>query len=337
MSGPIYDLVVPYLRGKIKSSGPDDIGAPCPFHEDSNPSFAINIKNGLWICHGCGLSGGLATFLKYAGLSRDRIDSILEPLRADLERHNERLRRKENYRFRTSDPFLSDIILPETILGTFDFKPLDLVENGFSPKVLRRMEVGYDKSKDRITFPIRDAYGNLVGISGRAAGDSNLRYKVYQGSDKGLVGDFGKYFDEQFPKYRIKNRLFLWNAHTIYPKALHSVDLNLIIVEGYKACIWLVQNGWPDTVALMGRSITGAQHDLIHRMTDTVTLFLDNDKPGREATKKVGSWLSRTLRVYVCQPDHKVFKQPDYLSRYGIRKVMENRMRYEKWLRSQRT
>ena len=333
-SGPIYDLVIPYLRGKIRSSGPSNIMASCPFHTDNKPSFAININTGQWICHGCGLSGGLPTFLSNAGLSRDRIDSVLDPIRIELKEHQEQLKRKERYRFRSGNPFISDVILPETILGTYDFKPLDLVEDGFDPKLLRKMEVGYDRSKDRITFPIRDAYGNLVGISGRTVKGESPRYKVYQGGNKKLVGDFGKYFDEQFPNYRIKNHQFLWNAHTVYPRALHSVNLDLIIVEGYKACIWVVQHGWADTVALMGKSITKTQHDLIHRMTDTVTLFLDNDKPGRAATKQVGRWLSKTLCVYVCQPDHPVFKQPDYLSGYGIRKVMENRVRYEKWLRS---
>jgi len=336
-TGPIFDLVSPHLSGNIKSSGHNNIMARCPFHDDSKPSFAINTENGLWFCHGCGLKGGLADFLRFVGLSRSRIEALLGPLREDLQEHKERAKREERYRFKTGNPFRSDIIIPETVLGTFDFKPRDLVSKDFDPKVLRQLEIGYDKGKDRITYPIRDLYGNLVGVSGRTVIGDEPRYKVYRGGKRGLVGDFGEFFDDQFPGYEIKSHNFLWNAHRVYPEVLHAntaKEFELIIVEGFKACIWLIQHGWTNVVALMGSSITKTQADIVRRMTSSVTLFLDNDKPGRMATYRIGQWLSKSLDVNVCQPWHPFFKQPDYLSGYGLTKVFQTRMRYERWLRT---
>ena len=40
----------------------------CPFHSDSNPSFAVNKKNGLWICHGCNEKGNWNNLLRRLGL-----------------------------------------------------------------------------------------------------------------------------------------------------------------------------------------------------------------------------------------------------------------------------
>lgn len=336
-TGPIYDLVAPHLSGDIKSSGHQNIMSRCPFHQDSKPSFAINTENGLWMCHGCGLKGGLADFLRFTGMSRSRIDALMGPLREDLEEHRERAQREAKYRFKVGNPFLSEVVIPETVLGMYDYKPRDLVVRDFDPKILRMLEVGYDRSKDRITYPIRDLYGNLVGVSGRTVINEEPRYKVYRGARRGLVGDFGEFFDDQFPGYEVKSHEFLWNAHRVYPTVIHtsrSSGFDLIIVEGFKACIWMIQHGWPNTVALMGSSITKSQADIVRRMTDTVTLFLDNDKPGRIATYRIGKWLSKSLDVFVCQPRHKFFKQPDYLSGYGIDKVVHSKKRFAQWVRT---
>lgn len=340
-AGPIFDLVAPYIQGETKSSGPNNIMARCPFHEDSTPSFAINTENGLWICHGCGLKGGLVDFLRFAGVSRTLIDSMVEPLREDLEIHKKRVEREERYRFRVGNPFRSEVVLPEALLGTFDYKPRALVAKDFDPKLLRRMEIGYDRNKDRIIYPIRDLYGNLVGVSGRTVIGAQPRYKVYRGGRRidgqWRTGDFGEFFDDQYPGYEVKSRNFLWNAHTVYPTVIHSQtaeSMDLIIVEGFKACIWIIQNGWPNTVALMGSSMTKAQADIVKRMTDTVTLFLDNDEPGRAATYRIGRWLSRSLDVTVCQPWHPFFKQPDYLSRSGLSRVFGSKARFERWART---
>ena len=38
---------------------------------------------------------------------------------------------------------------------------------GSDEVLLQKMDIGFDKEYERITFPIRDIYGNLVGINGR--------------------------------------------------------------------------------------------------------------------------------------------------------------------------
>jgi DNA primase len=332
--GPIFDLVAPHLQ-KIKSSGPRNIMALCPFHGERKPSFAINIENGMWICHGCGLRGGLVNFLRMVGHSRGYIDTLIEPLKEQLEEQKKRSEREARYRFTAGNPFRAQASIPEAVLGMFDFKPRALVQKDFDPDLLRQLDVGYDRRQDRIIFPIRDIYGTLVGVSGRATriGDQP-RYKVYRGGTKDLPGDFGELFDMDNPGYEVKSHEFLWNGHNVHPLVIHTKrasSIELIVVEGFKACIWMIQNGWPNTVALMGSSIGVTQADIVRRFTDTVILFLDNDEPGRKATYRIGKWLSKSLSVYVVQPDHRFFRQPDYFSREGLDRVVNGRMRFEQW------
>lgn len=60
--------------------------ARCPLHNDNDPSFSVNLNNGLWTCHaGCG-SGNMEQFERrflercgepFAGSVRDSIDNVL--------------------------------------------------------------------------------------------------------------------------------------------------------------------------------------------------------------------------------------------------------------------
>lgn len=336
--GPVVELVAPYLD-RLKPSGPGWVMARCPFHNDRTPSFAIHGETGGWVCHACGLRGGLADFLRGVGMNRSSIDALIEPLREDLQRHQERLQQEARYRFRVGNPFLAKTVLPESVLGLYDYKPMGLVRSGFDPKLLRRLDIGYDQRKQRITFPIRDVYGNLVGVSGRATrkGDEP-RYKVYRGGQKidgqWRPGDFGEMFDQSHPGFQVESRDYLWNAHRVYPALARSRSARqrtVFVVEGYKACIWLVQHGLLNVVALMGSSMTKTQADLLRRMSGNIALFLDNDEPGRRATRRIGKWLSRSLEVTICAMDEE--HQPDDLNIKRLRQVVANRRMFQQWER----
>jgi hypothetical protein len=92
--GPIVELLEPYLK-KIKPSGRNNIMALCPLpgHDESKPSFAINTDNGLWMCHGSGRKGGLATLLHLLRLPPRTIEAMIQPVQAQLERHKKKERK----------------------------------------------------------------------------------------------------------------------------------------------------------------------------------------------------------------------------------------------------
>ena len=48
--------------GELPRPRGDEVQVLCPFHEDGDPSLSINLKTGLFHCHGCGVSGDIFKF-----------------------------------------------------------------------------------------------------------------------------------------------------------------------------------------------------------------------------------------------------------------------------------
>jgi len=335
--GPIWEIVEPFLRG-MKQSGSSNATAFCPFHEDrKGRSFAVNTQNGLWICYGgCG-GGHLKKFLRLVGLTPGQIKTTTEPVQEDIERYARKLELQEKIQFRR-DQFLGEHILPESILGPYDYCPVNLLDAGFAKPLLQTYDIGYDAARERIIYPIRDLYGNLVGVSGRSESGEDPRYKVYKrgyrlsdGSWK--TGEYGENFDDDFPKYDLKKSRYLWNGHVAIPLVLDAPeDEPLILVEGYKAGLWLVQCGYVMTVALMGSSMSKIQANILRMVGNPIVIFLDNNQAGIEGTKRIASNLAKTNpEVHVVEyPDWADPSiQPDDLSCRAVHRVIGGA---ERWL-----
>jgi hypothetical protein len=58
--GDFFGLFKPHVE-KLARSGEQATGL-CPFHDDHNPSFSLNVRNGLWTCFACGRDGNWHTF-----------------------------------------------------------------------------------------------------------------------------------------------------------------------------------------------------------------------------------------------------------------------------------
>lgn len=313
----------------LKMSGSSNAVGRCPFHEDRSPSFAFNIYTGKWLCYAgsCGLRGDYSDFLELVGKSPEEIQALIEPVADEIKRQKEKDKLVWQTRY-YNDPFLGEYVLPEPILGVYDYMPTDLRKAGFSAHTLRKFDVGYDREKDRIIFPIRDLYGNLVGVSGRTTKAEMPRYKVY------LRDDFGPGFADVYPDYKIHSHNYLWNSHRAIAE-VDAVDTPLIVTEGFKACMWVVQCGYENTVALMGSMISRNQADVIRRLANPIILFLDNDKAGREGTKKIAEVLARSsMKVYVAMYEEWMDRsfQPDTLSIKAIRKAITTAMRWRTWV-----
>lgn len=165
-------------------------------------------------------------------------------------------------------------VLPEMLLGMFDYCPTSLLEEGFTPEVLRQFDIGFDRERRRITFPLRDHLGNLVGISGRAVADGQYpRYKIYT-----------REFDEIYRNYTFHKGRMVWGLNRFYQASLDRIVEPVVVCEGFKAAMWVAQAGHPYVVALLGTYASAEQRALLLRTTSRIVLFLDNDRAGRDAT-----------------------------------------------------
>jgi DNA primase len=132
----------------------------------------------------------------------------------------------------------------------------------------------YDRFRARITFPLADIRGHVLGFGARA-----------------LVDDGPAETSGKRPKY-------LNTSDTdVYHKGLHlyGADLarahaakagSVILCEGYTDVIALHQAGLRNAVGSMGTALTGDQVAELDRMANTVLLALDADSAGQEAMLK---------------------------------------------------
>lgn len=119
--------------------------------------------------------------------------------------------------------------------------------------------------RHRVTFPIYDHIGNIVGFGGRAlAPDQNPKYLN----------------TTETPLYEKSQLLFGLDKARNYIRE-HGF---LIVVEGYMDVIALHQYGVPLGVATCGTALTPDHIKLLKRHTDQVILLFDNDQAGGEAT-----------------------------------------------------
>jgi DNA primase len=141
----------------------------------------------------------------------------------------------------------------------------ELVDAGL---VAEREEGGhYDRFRNRLLFPIRDAKGATVGFGGRALAEG------------------------QVPKYLNSPQSALFDKGSI----LYGFDLarphiqragRVVLVEGYMDVIVAHQAGQRDVVGTSGTALTDRHADLLKRIAKRIILCLDPDLAGDTAALK---------------------------------------------------
>lgn len=144
-----------------------------------------------------------------------------------------------------------------------------MLDRGFTPATLDDWGIGFDKSSERITIPVCDEKGNLVGFRGRAW-KPNARPKYLVLGDKWERKRYG------FPTY--DKNLVVFGLH----RWADSETQSLVLVEGEIDAISLDVMGIP-AISLCGSSMSEAQAKLIRQYCDEIVLFFDTDKAGKNA------------------------------------------------------
>lgn len=320
----VLEIANKYLR-KVKKTGSENIMAVCPFHrkagggEELTPSFTMSLTKGVYFCFSCQEKGNLITFLRNVGVSRTFIEKHYKSIIDAAQTFTPKPFNHTKPSVIHSDP------LPESLLGLFDYCPIDLLNEGFDEKLLQEYDVGFDKEHARITFPLRDIQGNLVGLSGRTVVGDFPRYKVYD-------SEFIKW---GFPFRRLEKRTILWNAHKVYPSTYFQHKPRVVLVEGFKACLWLIQHGMIDTMAILGTYLSQEQKWILERIGGEVYLMLDNNEWGQRGTARVGARLASSVTVKVVEYNRDK-QQPSDLSPIEIQYAFNGAKDYYLWAMEKR-
>ncbi len=122
----------------------------------------------------------------------------------------------------------------------------------------------YDRFRARITFPVRDHRGRVVGFGARGMGPDAKP----------------KYLNSPENEMYRKSRTLYGIDRARGPIARGG---RAVVVEGYTDVLALHQAGVEETVAVMGTAITPDQLKMLGGYAEEVVLALDADRAGREA------------------------------------------------------
>ena len=160
--------------------------------------------------------------------------------------------------------------LARTLAAKRQVRPDELVEVGLAqPRQSSRGGV-YDRFRERVIFPIRDANGSPVGLGGRILGNA-----TDDGRDHG-------------PKYLNSPATPLFDkSRTLYlidrAKASMRRTGQAVIVEGYTDALMAHQAGFDTVVASLGTALTPGQVALLTRYATKIALAYDVDAAGEKA------------------------------------------------------
>jgi len=286
-------------RVTLKRAGSNHKGL-CPFHDEKTPSFTVSADKGFYKCFGCGAYGNAIDFvMQYE--NRDFLEAIeilaemhhLEiPVDRqaaptddsqglyDVLREADQIYRRQLRENPDAIAYLKRRGIDGATAGRFGlgFAPdawgTVVDQLGADEKARERLiraglatrnDSGriYDRFRNRITFPIRDGRGRVIGFGGRLLEPGEPKY--LNSPDTPL-----------FDKSRTLYGLFEARERPGRPD-------RLIVVEGYIDVIALDQHGVGPAVATMGTAATAENMRQLTRQSDRVVFCFDGDRAGRDA------------------------------------------------------
>jgi len=127
----------------------------------------------------------------------------------------------------------------------------------------REGERYYDRFRDRVMFPIRDARGRVIAFGGRIIDAGEPKYLN----------------SPETPLFHKGRELYgLFEAR----RARRNLE-RLVVVEGYMDAVSLHQSGIDYAVATLGTATTAEHFRRIFRLVPTVVFAFDGDRAGRTA------------------------------------------------------
>jgi DNA primase len=272
----------------------------CPFHDDSNPSMAVNQDKQFFYCFVCQESGNAIHFIRrYENLEFvDAIETLASAAGMTVPYENNRLEKSKPsglvekavkfYQGNLNEknaPKAVEYLKDRKITGATakkfnigyaqdkwdgllnhfgsDIPQKELDESGLFSKKDDRF---YDRFRGRVIFPIRNIKGDFIAMGGRI---------IDEGEPKYLNSPETSFFNksnELFGLYEVKER----------EKNIAS----LIVVEGYMDVIGLYEHGIKNAVATLGTAVTPNHVSKIMRYTNKIFFAFDGDLAGRKAAWK---------------------------------------------------
>jgi DNA primase len=290
---------------ELKKAGRNFKGL-CPFHAEKTPSFNVNSEKQIFHCFGCSEGGdAIAFMMRHDGLTfPEATHALAKECGIEIAESDSGERGLGDRIFSANDLaqslYRAALISPEGAAAreylaerTLDAESIEQSGIGFAPnrwdavtEALSRAgidkEVGeasgllaarrsgkglYDRLRGRVTFPIRDVRGRILGFGGRALSpDQEPKYLNTPES----------------PVFHKRRALYG------FPQALEGIRKSgrAIVCEGYFDRIALDRAGLREGLATCGTALTPDHAVELGRRTKQVVLLFDGDAAGEKALER---------------------------------------------------
>jgi len=292
---PLLDYVKRYRSMKSSPGTAGEFYGKCisPDHEDDGPSFYVSTQKQVFHCKGCEISGNVVQAYaiinnmndedaKFA-LGRElgvmherRLDDAESMLSKASGRYIWQLARKEDaLTYLKGERRLTDETISKFGIGFCwgsEFKEATAEQRKLALETgLARLTSPDDPNSPlksfmagRITFPVKDRSGRVVGYAGRLV-------------PSGFKSNGPKYINSPETPWFHKSEL-LYGAHEANSGIAKSGYA--AVVEGYMDVVALHQTGVDNAVAVMGASANETTFQTLWAMTKRIVFCLDGDAAG---------------------------------------------------------
>ena len=255
----------------------DNIQTSCPFHkngQERKPSFGVNGEIDKCHCFSCGWAGTIEEMIselygyqdegkfgkrwlikRFNTIEIESRPNILENFEGRKNGNSVSLHRNSitdcNNKSGENNTFIK-----EEELDKYRYIHPYLYERGLTDEIIERFDIGYDRERKEITFPVRDIEGRCVFVAGRST--ERKFFHLPKGMDK--------------PIYC--SHLFRYGTYT-----------TAYITESFLNCLTCWKYNKP-AMALIGTG-NRKQYEILNKLpVREYILAFDPDEAGRKATER---------------------------------------------------
>lgn len=314
----IVDVVRRFVD--LKKNGPRWV-APCPFHQETKPSFSVNEDNGLFYCFGCQASGDLFDF--YGRINGLDFKETLEQLAAEAgvsldsyKQGNTGGQKQEGQSRSNRRDILSMYELASNhftanLQGPSGAEARTYMEKrGLSSEIIQSFLLGWSQREwQALTTALqKGGFNQKLAIEAGLLGKSDKSGRAYdrfrgrlifpiKNLSNQVIAFGGRIIgDEDEAKYiNSADSILYKKGDNLYglPQARRAIAAQgkALLTEGYMDVLTLHQYGYTHAVGVLGTALTPEQIKRLSGFTSNLVLLFDGDRAGRKAALRSSEML----------------------------------------------
>lgn len=281
-------------RFHIFRNNGDNVQTNCPFHkngQERKPSFGVNGEIDKCHCFACGWSGTIEEMISELYGYQDegkfgkrwlikRFNTVEIETRPNImegfnERNNRLNDRNINRLDNLNNNSIDNTYISDEKLDKYRYIHPYMYERGLTDEIIERFDIGYDRERKEITFPVRDIEGRCVFIAGRSV--ERKFFRLPKDTDKPL-----------YQGYRFTDGSYKY----------------CYITESFLNCLTCWKYDKP-AMAMIGTG-NKKQYEILNRLpVREYILAFDPDEAGRKATERFKKNVHGKITKELVYPDNR--------------------------------